>query len=204
MTSLIALALLAPTPLEGITDFFPLNVGDSWIYAEESENFELRTIDTVGDPVEREGGLRMIPVVTTRDNKELDRVYYQVGEGQVSVVAFKKDKPLLTPYPILVSPDMKSSWKHKGETFMQGELTDVSMEGHVKKGSVEWGGKKIDSLEVRLEATLMESFGTPYKVSQVATYGRGVGLIKMESTTKLPKRSLKMTRRLVEYRPKTT
>ena len=52
MTSLLALALICPTPVEGITDFFPLNVGDSWIYAEESDNFELRTIDTVGDTVE--------------------------------------------------------------------------------------------------------------------------------------------------------
>lgn len=205
MFTLIAAAILAPTAsYEGVAAFFPLNPGDSWIYSEDSDNFSLRTIDTVGDPVAQEGGLTMTPVITTRDGKELDRVYYRLNEGEVVVVAFKEKEPLLAAYPILVSPDARGSWKYKGETFMQGALTDMTMDGKVKKGTVEWNGKKIDSLEVRLEATLMESFGTPYDVTQVAVYGRGIGLIKMESTTKLPKRSIKSTRKLVEYRPKKT
>jgi hypothetical protein len=73
-----------------------------------------------------------------------------------------------------------------------------------KSGSEEFKGQKFETIEVRLEATMMESFGTPYKVTQVATYGKGIGLLKMESTTKLPKRTIKMSRRLVEYKPKAT
>ena len=199
MTALIALVAFAP----GIADFFPLNPGDSWVYAESTDGFDVRVTDTVGDMVDVEGQ-KMTPIITSRGEKELDRAYYRVGEGEVLLVAFKEKELLLTPYPILVSPEIKSSWKHRGETVMEGAPTDVSMEGTVKKGTTDWKGGKIDTLEVRLEATLMESFGTPYKVTQVATYGKGVGLIKMESTTKLPKRTIKVSRKLVEYRPKTT
>lgn len=199
MVALIAAALLAP---EGISEYFPLNPGDSWVYTEVTDKFELRTTDTVGEPVEKDGN-KLFPVVTSRDGKELDRVYYKVGEGEILIVAFKLDKPLLAPYPILKSPDLGSKWTHKGDTIMDGELADLTMEGQVKKaGSYEFKGKKVETIEVRLEATMMESFGTPYKVTQVAVYGKGIGLLSMESTTKLPKRTVKMTRRLVEYRPK--
>ncbi len=199
MVALIAAALLAP---EGISDYFPMNPGDTWVYKEVTDKFEVRTTDKVGDPIEKDG-YKLFPVITSRDDKELDRVYYRLGEGEILVAAFKEKETLLAPYPILRSPELGSKWTHKGETFMEGALTDLTLEGSVRKsGSAEFKGQKVDTLEVRLEATVMESFGTPYKVTQVATYGKGIGLLKMESTTKLPKRTVKMTRSLVEYRPK--
>ena len=202
LTALAALVVTAP--IEGIGDYFPLNPGDQWIYSEEAEVMTVRTVDTVGDAVEI-NGKKVYPMITSSDEKEVDRVYYWVGEGTVQVVAFKKEEPLLSPYAILKSPDLSDKWSHRGETFMQGMPADLKLEGRVKKVSpVEFDGRKVEALEVRLEATILEEFGTKITVTQVATYGKGVGLIKMESTSKLPRKSVKSARRLTSYKPKQT
>jgi hypothetical protein len=199
VTALVALCALAP--VEGIADYFPLNPGDQWIYTEESDAITAITMDTVGEMVEIEGK-QSYPVITSRDDKELDRVYYRVLEGTVEIVAFDKAKPLLAPYAVLKSPDLATKWSYKGETYMQGSPADLKMEGRVKRaGTVEFEGRKLDALQVTLEATILEEFGTKVTVTQVATYGKGVGLIKMESTSKLPKKTVKSVRRLTAYKP---
>ncbi len=201
MVSALFTLLVAPAALEGVADFFPLNPGDEWQYVEEAELMSARSVDRVGEAVEI-GGIKVFPVITLTDDKEIDRVFYKVGEGSVSVVAFNKEKPLLAPYPIIKSPDLGEKWKHQGETYIQGALADLKLEGRVKRlSSVEFDGKKVEGLEVRLEATVLEEFGTKITFTQVATYGKGIGLIKMESTSKLPKKTIKSTRRLVAYTP---
>jgi hypothetical protein len=196
------LTLLAGTsPLESVADYFPLNPGDEWQYVEEAELMTARSVDRVGEPIEL-GGAKVFPVITLADNKEIDRVFYKIGEGSVLVVAFSKDKPLLAPYPIIKSPELGEKWKHQGETYIQGALADLKLDGRVRRlSSVEFDGKKVEGIEVRLEATVLEEFGTKITFTQVATYGKGIGLIKMESTTKLPKKTVKATRRLVAYTP---
>ncbi|MCH8979361.1 MAG: hypothetical protein IH945_08990, partial [Armatimonadetes bacterium] len=120
-----------------------------------------------------------------------------------AVSYFKKNKPLESAYTILRLPEMGERWDYIGETFVGGDLADLQMTGRVKKsGRKEFDGKMIDTLEVRLEATILEEFGTPIKVTQVAIYGRGVGLLSMDMTTKLPKTTEKTKRRLVKYTPK--
>ncbi len=201
MVSALLTLLIAPTALEGVADYFPLNPGDEWQYMEEAEHMSARSVDRVGEAVEI-GGIKVFPVITLVDDKEIDRVFYKVGEGSVSVVAFNKEKPLLSPYPIIKSPDLGEKWKHQGETYIQGALADLKLDGRVKKlSSVEFDGRKVEGLEVRLEATVLEEFGTKITFTQVATYGKGIGLIKMESTSKLPKKTIKSTRRLVAYTP---
>jgi hypothetical protein len=201
MLTAIAAAILAPAPLEGIGEFFPLNPGDQWTYTEESDVMTTTTTDTVGEPIEM-SGKKVFPIVTANDGKEVDRVYYWVGEGVVQVVGFKKDEPIVAPYAVLKSPDLGDRWSFKGETVMQGVPADLKLEGRVKKaGQVEFEGRKVDALEVRLEATILEEFGTKVTTTQVATYGRGIGLLKMESTAKLPRKTVRMVRKLVAYRP---
>ncbi len=201
MVTALVTFMLASTALEGVGDFFPLNPGDEWQYVEEAERMSARSVDRVGEAVEI-GGTKVFPVMTLADNKEIDRVYYLVGEGSVSVFAFDKNKPLLSPYAIIKNPTLGEKWKHQGETYVQGALADLKLDGRVKKlDSVEFDGKKIEGLEVRLVATVLEEFGTKITFTQVATYGKGIGLIKMESTSKLPKKTIKSTRRLVAYKP---
>ncbi len=201
MLTALATLLIAPFVPEGVTEYFPLNPGDEWQYVEEAESMTARTVDRVGEAVEI-GGVKAFPVMTFTGEKEIDRAYYRVDEGKVMVVAFNKDKPLLTAYPIIKSPDLGEKWSHQGETYVQGALADLKLEGRVKKvASVEFDGKKVEALEIRLEATVLEEFGTKITFTQVATYGKGIGLIKMVSTSKLPKKTIKSTRRLVAYKP---
>jgi hypothetical protein len=200
MVSALLAVSIAPV-FEGIGDFFPLNSGDEWHYVEEAQSITAETVDIVGEAVEI-GGVRVLPVITYSDKKEIDRAYYKVTEGVVSVVAFIKEKPLLSPYPIIKSPTLGEKWEHQGETYMQGVPADLKMNGRVKKVSaVEFDGKKYEGLEVRLEATILEEFGTKVSFTQVATYAKGIGLVKMESTSKLPKKTIKSTRKLVTYKP---
>lgn len=197
--ALFAVAL-APA-FEGVGDFFPLNPGDEWHYVEEAQSVTAETVDIVGEGVEI-GGVKVHPVITYSDKKEIDRAYYKVTEGVVSVVAFVQDKPLLSSYPIIKSPTLGEKWEHQGETYMQGAPADLKLNGRVKKlSSVEFDGKKYEGLEVRLEATILEEFGTKISFTQVATYAKGIGLVKMESTSKLPKKTIKSTRKLVTYKP---
>ena len=201
MTALLVFALVAQTPAPGVSEFFPLNPGDSWVYEDSGDGGAAVTTDTVGDPVEIKG-IKVFPVVSTTDDKESGRVYYRLGEGEVSIVAFKKEEPLTKPYAIVRTPAM-GNWHYQGETFMLGAPMDLTLDGKVKKaGTVEFDGKKVETIEVRLEAKIMEEFGTPWTVVQVATYGKGVGLIRMDSTTKLPRRTEKSTRKLIAYKPK--
>jgi hypothetical protein len=201
MTALFVFALAAQTPAPGVSEYFPLNPGDSWVYQDSGEGGDAVTTDTVGDPIVIKG-IKVFPVVSTTDEKESGRVYYKLGEGEVTIVAFKKDQPLSKPYAIVKTPDM-GGWRYQGETFMLGAPMDLTLDGRVKKaGTVEFDGKKVEAIEVRLEAKLMEEFGTPWTVIQVATYGKGIGLIRMDSTTKLPRRTEKVTRKLIAYKPK--
>ena len=202
MISSIILAAIAPIGWANVSDFFPLNTGDKWSYTEESDGIKSRVTDTVGEMVDIEG-LDCYPVITKRGKRELDRVYYHMGEGQVFIVAFKELEPLGVAYPIIQVPEMGDSWDYVGETVVGGDLADLTMHGRVKRsGRKEYDGKKIDTIEVKLEATILAAFGTPVKVTQVAVYGRGVGLLSMDMTTRLPKTTEKTKRRLIKYTPK--
>lgn len=204
MLAALAVVVLGPPPAEGIAEYFPLNVGDTWSYTDKNDSITARTVDTVGEPIEI-GGLPAFPVISSQDGKEYDRAYYRVSEGTVEVVSFIKDKPLLAPYPVLQSPELGGKWSHTGETYMQGEPADLKLEGSVRRvAAVEFQGKKYEALEVRLEGTILEEFGTKVTFTQVATYGKGVGLIKFESTTRLPKRTVKGSRTLTAYKPAKT
>ena len=162
--------------------------------------FGANKLPGIGDALGR--SIKNFKKASSNDDKEIDRVYYWVGEGTVDILAFDKEKPLLSTYSVLKNPAVSDKWSYKGETYMQGTLADLKMDGRSKKISqIEFEGKKIDAIEVRLEATILEEFGTKITVTQVATYGRGVGLVKMESTSKLPRRTVKSTRKLTAYKP---
>jgi len=64
-------------------------------------------------------------------------------------------------------------------------------------------GIERDAIEVKLTAKLLEKLGTPFTVKQVAIYVKGIGLLSMEMETILPKRRIKMSRKLVTYTPNT-
>ena len=202
MIASMIIALSAPLVWADVSEFFPLNPGDQWIYMEETGRGKYRVTDIVGDMVDIEG-IDCYPVITKRGKREIERVYYHMGEGEVVVVAFKRLEPLSSTYPIVRLPEMGKEWEYVGETFVAGDLADLTMKGKVKfSGRKEFDGEKIDTIEVRLEATILAAFGTPTEVVQVATYGRGVGLLSMDMTTKHPKTTEKSKRQLIRYTPK--
>lgn len=202
MLSAIALLFASHTGLEGIAEYFPVVPGSSWVYQEESSTLKVQVEETVADPVEINGA-QAYPIIVTRQGREIDRAYYQVGASEVNIVAFDEKKPLLSPYPIIKSPDVSERWDHKGETMMLGGLADMKMTGRAKfAGEETFAGEKIKTLEVRVEATILEEFGTPIQSTQVAVYGKGVGLLRMESTTKHKRTTERSSRKLIAYRLK--
>ena len=202
MLCAIALLVAGSTPVESMSAYFPVVPGSSWVYQESNGTIEGQVEDKVLDPVEI-GGETAYPITVNRQGKELDRAYYQVGASQVAIVAFEKKEPLTSPYPIIMNPDVKSHWEHKGDTMMLGAPADLRMTGSAKYGKEEtFAGEKIQTLEVTLKATILEKFGTPIETTQVAVYGKGVGLLRMDATTKRKAGTQHSSRKLIAYRQK--
>lgn len=215
LTAIVLAAVVAP-PLtfEEVSEYFPLNPGDQWVYEDKNDDGSMRVTDTVGEVTTikenlRVGGVMSLketvctPVITTRAGSELDRVYYTVSEGEVRVVAFSAKHTLVLPYPIVRIPGESSKWSHIGDTVMEGAPADLSLEGSVKRiGNRKFDGKSVAAIEVRLEATMLAKLGTGFTVTQVAVYGKGIGLLSMNMETKLPRRKIKATRKIVSYTPK--
>lgn len=218
MLTTLVLAAIAAQPLtfEEVGEYFPLNTGDSWVYQEEGDDGSMRVTDTVGELTVikervRIGGKMSIketegtPVITTRAGRELSRAYYSISEGEVRVVALMEKAALETPYPIVRLPGRSSKWSHSGDTVMEGAPADVSYEASVKKIRQQpFEDGRIDAIEVRLVATMLEKLGTKFTVIQVAIYGKGVGLLSMKMETILPRRKIKSTRTLISYKPKSS
>lgn len=201
MLALLAFSLVYSSPLVGVEDFFPMSVGNRWIYREISGSSQAESTDTVLAAEEVQGVMRT-PIITTFSKREVDRAYYAVIQGEVHIVAFVKNNPLTTSYAILKDPTVAKNWKHDGETFMQGAPADMKLSGNVKFGKKEeFDGRLVDTIVVTLDTILLEKSGSPIKSNQVAVYGRGIGLIRSESTFKLKKRTEKATRQLVKYIP---
>ena len=204
LTTIVLALVAAPTlTLEEAKDYFPLNPGDKWVYEQRGDEGSMRVTDTVGEQTILDE-FECIPVITTRRNQELDRVYYYMDKDEVKIVAFNKKNPLVDPYTIFRMPERGSKWSHIGDTMMGDAPADLDLKASVKRvGKKEFNGEKYDAIEVKLTAKLLEKLGTPFTVKQVAIYGKGIGLLSMEMETILPRRRIKMTRKLVTYTPNT-
>lgn len=174
LAALIALA----APLDA-REFFPLQPGVEWQYEVVEGKQRTMTTDLALSPVKL-GSETATPVVTSSGGRELDRRFFVADQQQVRLVAFDANRPLPDPYAVLKVGEGTVEWTYQGATILLGGPASMQMEGTSRRrGTVEFEGRKVDALEVVLEAKIGGDRGTLLESKQVSTYGRGIGLIKM-------------------------
>lgn len=184
--------------------FFPLNPGDRWVYEERTDNRATgQTEDLVENTVTLQDGTTAVPVVTLMGGQVIERVYYRHDGDSALLVAFQAARPFRIPYPVLQVGRLPARWEVVGETFFLGAPTPMSMSGTARMGRQrEFQGRRVDVLEVELNATVTVLPGTDERTKQVAFYGRGVGLLELRTERELPNRRRQVSvRRLLTYTP---
>jgi len=185
----------------GVEEFFPLVPGTRRIYQQKGgdgtqlENF-------VGKPLDM-GGAQAIPVTETQAGQPPKTTYYKLGDGEVTIVAYDIKHPLPAAMPILKLGPGKVEWDFHGatQTGPQGER----MLGHGEARSIgmkEVLGKKVDLVEVKLN-TQVGSGMSSLIFEQKTIYGRGLGVVEMNTKVRLgkTKQTMETSIKLVSVEP---
>jgi len=183
-----------------IEEFFPLDPGRTWFYSDNGIT-TAGASDRVSNPQEV-GGKLSTPIVTVINGKVDGSTFYRIEGDQVIVVAFEQNRPIASPYPILMFGPGKNSWEYSGSTQWLGEPAPMTIKGTTKKsGSRELFGSKRDTIEVTLDAVIGEGNGINMKSHQVSTYARGIGLVELTDQTTMKKTKTVRKRKLVSFTP---
>lgn len=200
--SLMTSVVVAPD----LSEFFPLNPGDMYTYAESGHGLKDTFVDTVGSPVDM-GGALAYPITTKSGTAPAEPTFYRVTADQVLVVGFKVDEPLKKPYPIIEFQGRGKKWSYIGETAMMGAEAALKLEGSSKLiGQKDVLGEKREVLEVVLDATVIDEEASAavknvvgVKTKQTARYARGIGLYEMKEEATLGKQKSTRVRTLTKY-----
>ena len=195
MTLAAAFLFLATPATPDAIEFFPLVKGNRWVYQDTMNEYT----DEVGVPVTI-GGQPATPVTTILSGKPLDTVFYRVEKDSISIVAYKANEPLPAPIPVFQLGE--KNWTFSGVTKWLGGPAPISIKGSSSLGGRQKVlGKEVEVLVVRLNAKIGGENGASINVNQVATYARGIGLVKMEQENVVNKQKQKSKVELLRFEP---
>jgi hypothetical protein len=194
MMMLLVAAVLAPN----ISEFFPLNPGDTWEYVAEGQGGTIRLTNRV-QPAKEVGDVpAAFPVDTIVQGRTTGTTYYMVKDNSVYVVAFDIKKPLFEPRQMLTLEEKTAKWDYQ---FTEDYLpVDVKNEATLR-GRRKVLDREVDVLELKVDAVLGDPKGANERMTQVFLYGRGIGLIEMTEERKVAKNTFKRKMRLAKYTP---
>lgn len=196
VTTLAAIALLAQQ-VSLASDFYPLRPGDEFTYLEESMRVQTTFVDRVGEPIDLKGR-QGYPITTYLAGQPVGTGYFAVQGDTVLNLALDKDKPLETPYPILVVGDKGAKWEHTGAVPVAEYVAMVTMKGESKRGKPR---QLFGETRQTLEVSFSMDTGDRISSRQKAVYASGLGLVEMEETTQLGRQRMKRTRKLIAFKP---
>jgi hypothetical protein len=192
---IIAALLLGATGFTA-ADFFPLKEGRRATYEERGVTFAMTT-DVVGAESEI-GTEKGIQVITFQNNKPLNSTFYRVDPDAVMLLGYSKENPLPIPMPVFKIGPKRTTWEYLGANGSTKEAEGMLVTGESEiKAPKDVMGQKADILEVKITAKIG---GGPAQetVEQKATYAKGIGLIELTSKTRVGKRSIESTLKLVK------
>jgi hypothetical protein len=192
------LAALLAMPVIGYTaaDFFPLPEGRRATYEEKSLTFSVTT-DVIGKTVTI-NHMEAVQVTTLQNSKEISFAFYKVDNDAVWLVAYSKENPLPTPMPIFKIGEKKTTWEYAGITGIKEGAEGMHLKGESQlKPARDVLGQKVECLEVKITATVGGGASREI-VEQVATYGKGIGLVELTSKTRVGKRSVDSSLKLIK------
>ncbi|MFN3729777.1 MAG: hypothetical protein ACK4XJ_08720 [Fimbriimonadaceae bacterium] len=197
MMALAAALLCAPPPA---LEYFPLTVGTKWTYESVAGVARSTFTDEVLPEVEI-AGVKAIPVSTTLEGNVVGTVYYRVDDDTIHLVALSTESLLEKPRPVLITDTKERKWVSVVGIGDPEQKRMSKMDGASRPGRTrEVLGERVPTYEVNAKTEVLEDGGTLGTVTQVAIYGKGIGLIEMNEETKIPGRTLKRTVKLISYR----
>lgn len=203
MLATLAACLLAPQAAS-VTDFFPMQPGDRWVYEEKMGKATSTVTDTVESQI-KIADEPVTPIVSVYTGERPDRAYYSVRGDAVWLVAFQMDALLEAPYPIIkVAGDAPATWNVQGTTFLHGSQVPLTVKGTSRRvADREFFGAKREILEVKLEARIdggkLQDMGV-IETTQICTYAKGIGLVEMTDTQVFNRKKTERKRKLISYK----
>lgn len=165
--------------------------GTRWVYRDTVNEYS----DVAGDAVELNGE-KVVPVVTYLDGRKAETTFYLTTPKGLFIAAYDLKKPLPSPIPVFKTGE--KSWTFSGLTQWLGGMSSIEMKGSCSlKGKRKALGKDVETLEVRLEAKIGGAEGGTMSVKQIATYGKGIGMVKMDQINIVAGKEQKSTVELV-------
>jgi len=170
-----------------IKDFFPLVEGTKWQY-QATEDGQITNFTYSVGKSKKVGDEQATPIITHVYGQDIDSTYYVVKDTTVMLVAFKSEKALGEPRPILqIGEDGTSKWNYRADE--DGIPVTARCESALK-GQRKILGKDVEVLELKVDAVLgSESVGMRFK--QTNLYARGFGLVEMTEERKVNKKTYK-------------
>lgn len=191
-----ALLALAAVQTPSVLDFFPLNDGDEYVYTDEAGLQTYTITDRVKGPV-KVGDKEAFQVDSYLGSKTFGSSFYAVEGRKIMVIAYEKEKPLPSPFPVFQLPEEGARWAFSGSTTFLDEDVAVAIVGEVRKSrNYNFLGQSREALEVK-----MKTDDGRIVTEQTSIYAKGVGLVEMKEVITINKRKQERKRRLVSYKP---
>jgi hypothetical protein len=191
-----ALFALAAVQTTSVSDYFPLNDGDEYVFTDEAGLQSYTITDRVKGPV-KVGDKEAFQVDSYLGSKTFGSAFYSVEGKKVMVVAYEKEKPLPSPFPVFQLPEEGARWAFSGSTTFLDEDVAVAIVGEVKKTkNYTFLGQSKEAIEVK-----MKTDDGRIVTEQTSIYAKGIGLLEMREVITINKRKQERKRRLVSYKP---
>ncbi len=208
-------ALVSAPAAERATDYFPLQKGTSWSYTDTAERLNLQVEDRAEGEYEvkkeefedtKEEDKRpgvMMPTIGTYDTRSgfMGRTFYMVSDKDIRVGALSRHEPILEPYPIMVLPQGDTEkFGYDGLVPMSGTTERLVLDGTAKRlASVKVLGNEYPGIEITMDMKIGQG-DLLLRVTQVAVYAKGIGLVSMQETVRTERDVTRRSRTLTAFK----
>lgn len=220
MISFVLAASLSSAPVsapaaERATDYFPLQKGTSWSYTDTAERLTLQVEDRAEGEFEvkkeefeetKEEDKRpgvMMPTIGTYDTRSgfMGRTFYIVSDKDIRVGALSRSEPIVEPYPIMVLPlGDTEKFGYDGLVPMSGTTERLVLDGTAKRlASVKVLGNEYPGIEITMDMKIGQG-DLLLRVTQVAVYAKGIGLVSMQETVRTERDVTRRSRTLTAFK----
>lgn len=208
-------ALVSAPAAERATDYFPLHKGTSWSYTDTAERLTLQVEDRAEGEFEvkkeefeetKEEDKRpgvMMPTIGTYDTRSgfMGRTFYIVSDKDIRVGALSRSEPIVEPYPIMVLPlGDTEKFGYDGLVPMSGTTERLVLDGTAKRlASVKVLGNEYPGIEITMDMKIGQG-DLLLRVTQVAVYAKGIGLVSMQETVRTERDVTRRSRTLTAFK----
>lgn len=208
-------ALVSAPAAERATDYFPLQKGTSWSYTDTAERLTLQVEDRAEGEFEvkkeefeetKEEDKRpgvMMPTIGTYDTRSgfMGRTFYIVSDKDIRVGALSRSEPIVEPYPIMVLPlGDTEKFGYDGLVPMSGTTERLVLDGTAKRlASVKVLGNEYPGIEITMDMKIGQG-DLLLRVTQVAVYAKGIGLVSMQETVRTERDVTRRSRTLTAFK----